>query len=66
MRDQWDIQNFEAPDTLFEELDKTNEGPYKGDNKAYNDPYKWVELFDKTVNTKDWGLGNIDIEVEII
>ena len=26
MRDQWDIQNFAAPDTLFEELDKTNEG----------------------------------------
>ena len=26
MRDQWDIQNFEAPDTLFEKLDETNEG----------------------------------------
>ena len=47
-------------------LDKINEGPYKGDNKAYNDPWKWVENFTKTNNTKDWGLGNINIEVEII
>ena len=46
--------------------DEQNVGAYKGDNKAYNDPYTWVEKFDKTKNTKDWGLGNIDIEVEII
>ena len=47
-------------------LDKTNKGPYKGDNKAYNDVWKWVETFDKSNNTKDWGLGNVDIEVEVV
>ena len=47
-------------------LDSENKGSYKGDNKAYNDPWKWVENFEKTHNNKDWGLGNIDIEVEII
>jgi len=47
-------------------LDKTNEGPYKGDNKAYNDVWRWVETFDKSNNTKDWGLGNVDIEVEVV
>ncbi len=47
-------------------LDNNNEGPYKGDNKAYNDPWKWVETFSKTNNTKEWGLGNVDIEVEVI
>jgi len=46
--------------------DEQNTGAYKGDNKAYNDPYAWVENFNKTKNTKDWGLGNIDIEVEVI
>jgi hypothetical protein len=47
-------------------LDSENKGSYKGDNKAYNDPWKWVENFDKTRNTENWGLGNIDIEVEVI
>ena len=46
--------------------DEENTGAYKGDNKAYNDPHTWVETFNKTKNTKDWGLGNIDIEVEVI
>ena len=26
MREQWDVKNFESPDTLFEKLDETNEG----------------------------------------
>lgn len=46
--------------------DKENTGAYKGDTKAYNDAYKWVERFNQTNNTKDWGLGQIDIESEII
>ena len=46
--------------------DKNNIGSYKGDNKAYNDPWKWVEMFKKTENNKDWGLGNIVVETEII
>tara|TARA_R110001592_G_scaffold236741_1_gene495307 strand:+ start:2730 stop:3602 length:873 start_codon:yes stop_codon:yes gene_type:complete len=46
--------------------DKNNIGSYKGDNKAYNDPWKWVEMFKKTENNKDWGLGNVVVETEII
>jgi hypothetical protein len=33
---------------------------------ANNDPWRFVEYFEKTENTEDWGLGNIDIEFEII
>jgi hypothetical protein len=32
----------------------------------YNDPYDWVEFFDKTQNDDNWGLGNVEIEFEII
>ena len=46
--------------------DETNEGAYKGDNQAYNDVWQWVENFDKTKNTENWGLGHVDIEVEVI
>ena len=46
--------------------DKENTGAYKGDTKAYNDAWKWVETFSETTNTKDWGLGQVDIESEII
>ena len=46
--------------------DKDNEGAYKGDNKAYNDAFTWVENFQSTKNDEDWGLGHLDIEVEII
>jgi len=46
--------------------DKENKGAYKGDNKAYNDPWKWVENFNQTRNTNDWGLGQVDIESEVI
>ncbi len=47
-------------------LDKENVGDYKGDNKAYNDAWQWVENFNKSKNTNDWGLGKVDIEVEVI
>ena len=46
--------------------DLENKGAFKGDAKAYNDVLKWVEYFSETTNTKDWGLGNIDIESEIL
>jgi len=46
--------------------DEQNTGAYKGDTQAYNDAWKWVENFNKTQNTEDWGLGHIDIEVEVI
>jgi hypothetical protein len=46
--------------------DENNKGAYKGDTQAYNDPWIWVEKFDKTKNNENWGLGNINVETEII
>jgi len=46
--------------------DLENKGAFKGDTKAYNDVWKYVESFSKTTNSQDWGLGQIDIEYEII
>jgi hypothetical protein len=46
--------------------DLENKGDFKGDSKAYNNVYKWVEYFEKTQNTKDWGLGNTSIEYETL
>jgi hypothetical protein len=33
---------------------------------TYNDPWRFVEHFEKTENRDDWGLANIEIEYEII
>ena len=46
--------------------DSENKGAYKGDNKAYNDAFIWVENFQSTKNISDWGLSHLDIEVEVI
>jgi hypothetical protein len=46
--------------------DLENKGDFKGDQKAYNNAYKWVEHFTKTQNTEDWGLGNTSIEYETL
>jgi hypothetical protein len=32
----------------------------------YNDPWDWVEWFEESKNDENWGLGNTDIEYEII
>lgn len=32
----------------------------------YNDAYEWVEWFNESQNTEDWGLGNVEIEYETI
>ena len=32
----------------------------------YNDAYDWVERFFESQNTEDWGLGNTEIEFELI
>jgi hypothetical protein len=45
--------------------DPNNKGEYTGDNKAYNDPWDWVEWFNESKNSNDWGLANIEIEYEI-
>tara|TARA_B110000977_G_C11069467_1_gene489027 strand:+ start:478 stop:1350 length:873 start_codon:yes stop_codon:yes gene_type:complete len=46
--------------------DESNKGDFAGDNKAYNDPWKWVENYSNSSNTEDWGLRNTNIEVEVI
>ena len=44
--------------------DKENKGAFQGDQKAYNNVYKWVDEFVETKNDNDWGLGNVSIEFE--
>ena len=46
--------------------DEENTGAYKGETNAYNDAFKWVENFQSTRNMDNWGLKDVDIEVEII
>jgi len=38
----------------------------KNEPILYNDPWKWVEFFKTTENDENWGLGDVDIEHEII
>ena len=46
--------------------DLENKGAYSGDQMAYNDVWDYVEFFKETKNTENWGLGNIEIEYEVI
>jgi len=46
--------------------DEENTGAYKGETNAYNDAFKWVENFQSTRNMDNWGLKDVDIEVETI
>ena len=46
--------------------DEKNTGSYKGETNAYNDAFKWVENFQSTKNMDNWGLRDVDIEVETI
>jgi hypothetical protein len=46
--------------------DAENKGAFKGDNKAYNDVWDWVEYFSETSNKENWGLSDTEIEYEII
>lgn len=45
---------------------KNNNKEYKGDDKAYNNAYKWIENFTKTQNNINWGLKGINIQFEVI
>lgn len=45
---------------------KSKEAHSESTKTANNDPWRFVEYFEKTENTEDWGLGNIEIEFEII
>jgi len=47
-------------------LDPEHKGAYTGDTKAYNDAWNYVEFFSETSNDDSWGLGNTEIEFEVI
>jgi hypothetical protein len=47
-------------------LDPNHKGEYTGDTKAYNDAWNYVEWFKESLNSEAWGLGEIEIEFEII
>lgn len=47
-------------------LDPDHKGAYTGDTKAYNDAWEFVEWFQNSYNTDEWGLGSIEIEYEIL
>jgi hypothetical protein len=34
--------------------------------QKYNDPWEWVEFFEESQNTDDWGLKDVEIEFEVI
>ena len=46
--------------------DPEHKGEYTGDSKAYNDAWDYVEFFNETSNTNNWGLGNVEIEFETL
>lgn len=46
--------------------DLENKGAFKGDNKAYNDVWDWVEYFSESQNKSNWGLQDTEIEYELI
>lgn len=43
----------------------SDEGNYSGDSQAYNDPWYWIEYFNQSENNENWGLKDIEIEIEI-
>lgn len=43
----------------------SDQGNYSGDSQAYNDPWYWIEYFNKSENDENWGLKDIEIEIEI-
>ena len=46
--------------------DLENKGAFKGDKKAYNDVWRYVESFTNTNNKDSWGLSNVLIEHETL
>lgn len=44
----------------------SDKSSYKGDKQAYNDVWNYVEFFEESTNDDNWGLGETEIEIEII
>jgi hypothetical protein len=57
--------HFDLPLYHLSHTGMSNDGSSPS-KQHYNDPYDWVEFFDETQNDDNWGLGNIEIEFEII
>jgi hypothetical protein len=56
------------PYSINEKGERVQSKEFHGESTktSNNDPWRFVEYFEKTENTEDWGLGNIEIEFEII
>jgi len=56
------------PYSINEKGERTQSKESHGESAkaANNDPWRFVEYFEKTENTEHWGLGNVEIEFEII
>ena len=43
-------------------MDNDGSSPSK---QHYNDPWEWIEFFEKSKNDNNWGFGDIEIEYEL-
>jgi hypothetical protein len=56
---------YDIPLYHMSHLGMGNDGSSPSKQK-YNDPWKWVEYFNESENTENWGLNGVEIEYETI
>ena len=56
---------YDVPLYHMSHLGMGNDGSSPSKQK-YNDPWKWVEYFNESENTENWGLNGVEIEYEVI
>jgi hypothetical protein len=56
---------YDVPLYHMSHLGMGNDGSSPSKQK-YNDPWKWVEYFNESENTENWGLNGVEIEYETI
>ena len=56
---------YDVPLYHMSHLGMGNDGSSPSKQK-YNDPWEWVEFFEESQNTDDWGLNGVEIEFETI
>jgi hypothetical protein len=56
---------YDIPLYHMSHLGMGNDGSSPSKQK-YNDPWKWVEYFNESENTENWGLNGVEIEYEVI
>lgn len=59
------VAHFDLPLYHLSHTGMGNDGSSPS-KQHYNDAYEWVEYFQDTRNDNNWGLGNVEIEFEII